>query len=71
MQISKKVSGKKYYYYGKYYTKEDALKKALELKNKAKQKGNKVRTYIEPIEEYGDMLELFLPTTKWYLWIND
>lgn len=71
MQISKKVSGKKYYYYAKYYTKQEALKKALELKWKAKNRGDKLRTYIEAIEEYGGALELFLPTTKFYLWINE
>lgn len=71
MQISKKISGKKYYYFGKFYTKEEALEKALELKKKAKKRGEKIRTYIEAIREYGDMFELFLPSTKYYLWIND
>lgn len=71
MPIAKKISGKKYYYYDKYYTKEEALKKALVLKFEAKQRGEKIRTYIEEVFERGEALELFLPTTKYYLWIND
>lgn len=71
MQISKKVSGKKYFYYGKYYTKEEALEKAIELKKKAKSRGDKVRTYIEEVREHDDAFGLFLPVTKYYLWIND
>lgn len=67
MPISKIVSGKKYWFYDKYYTKEEALKKALIMKAKAKGEGRKIRTYIEEVEDF----DLFiLPTTFYYLWIN-
>lgn len=69
--ISKKVSGKKYWLYDKYYTREEALGKALELKERAKRNGKKMRTYIEEIEEFGQLAELFIPGTKWYLWVDE
>lgn len=69
--IAKKVSGKRYWLYEKYYTKEEALGKALEFKQKAKAQGKKMRTYIEEVEEFGDLAELFIPGTKWYLWLNE
>lgn len=68
--ISKKISGKRYWYYDKYYTKEEALLKALELKKKGKMEKYKVRTYIEEVKEYGELAELFIPNTKYYLWTN-
>ena len=66
MKISKKISGKKYYYYDKYDSKQKALKKALELKQWHKSWDRKVRTYIEKIEE----TQFFLPITMYHLWIN-
>lgn len=71
MQISKKVSGKKFYYYEKYYTKEEAIRKARELKARAKERGSYLRTYIECVNETGELFELFIPTTKYYLWISE
>ncbi len=67
MPISKKISGKKYWFYDKYYTKEEALRKALKMKAVAKIDGRKIRTYIEEVEDF----DLFvIPTTFFYLWIN-
>jgi len=67
MPISKKISGKKYWFYDKYYTKEEALRKALKMKAVAKIDGRKIRTYIEEVEDF----DLFvIPTTFFYLWTN-
>ena len=69
--ISKKVQGKLYFLYDKYYTKEEAHLKAKQLRDKAKAQKQKMKTYVEEIKEFGSLAELFIPGIKYYLWIKE
>lgn len=70
--ISKIICKKKYRFYDKFYDKTQALLKAAEIRNEGKIRWKThIKTYIEEVEEFGDVDELFIPTKRFYLWTRE
>ena len=58
------------YLYDNYYSKNEAYQKAMEIKKLYIGETGRFRYFIEEITAFGDLDELFVPGTKFYLWVN-